>query len=91
LPVPVSSNIRQLKNLVEKVVVLSDEKEILPETIRPHLPAGGTVFLAAGGRAVFFCSGFEIYRNLDYNINYHEHEQRAKHPKEEDRSRKEKR
>jgi two-component system nitrogen regulation response regulator NtrX len=38
---PWPGNIRQLKNLVEKVVVLSDEKEILPETIRPHLPANG--------------------------------------------------
>jgi two-component system nitrogen regulation response regulator NtrX len=36
---PWPGNIRQLKNLVEKVVVLSDEKEILPETVRCHLPA----------------------------------------------------
>jgi two-component system nitrogen regulation response regulator NtrX len=38
---PWPGNIRQLKNLVEKVVVLSDEKEILPETIQLHLPANG--------------------------------------------------
>jgi DNA-binding NtrC family response regulator len=36
------SNIRQLKNLVEKIVVLSEEAEILPDMIRRHLPLNGS-------------------------------------------------
>ncbi len=34
---PWPGNIRQLKNLVEKVVVLSDNEEVLPGTVRSHL------------------------------------------------------
>jgi two-component system nitrogen regulation response regulator NtrX len=30
-------NIRQLKNLVEKIIILADEKEILPQTVLPYL------------------------------------------------------
>lgn len=34
-------NVRQLKNLVEKIVVLSDEKEILPEAVQSYLTLNG--------------------------------------------------
>ncbi|MCP5046123.1 MAG: sigma-54-dependent Fis family transcriptional regulator [bacterium] len=34
---PWPGNIRQLKNLIEKIVVLSDEIEILPRALEPHL------------------------------------------------------
>lgn len=34
---PWPGNIRQLKNMVEKIVVLSDGKEVLPEAVRPYL------------------------------------------------------
>ncbi len=33
-------NIRQLKNLVEKIVILTDAQEILPEAVRPYLIPG---------------------------------------------------
>lgn len=38
---PWPGNVRQLKNLVEKIVVLSDEKEILPEAVQPYLALNG--------------------------------------------------
>jgi two-component system nitrogen regulation response regulator NtrX len=38
---PWPGNVRQLKNLVEKIVVLSDEKEILPEAVQPYLTLNG--------------------------------------------------
>jgi two-component system nitrogen regulation response regulator NtrX len=38
---PWPGNVRQLKNLVEKIVVLSDEKEILPESVQPYLTLNG--------------------------------------------------
>lgn len=34
---PWPGNIRELQNLVEKVLVLSDVREILPDAVRPHL------------------------------------------------------
>jgi two-component system, NtrC family, nitrogen regulation response regulator NtrX len=37
---PWPGNIRQLKNLVEKIVILSDEQEILPQTVRDYLHPG---------------------------------------------------
>jgi two-component system nitrogen regulation response regulator NtrX len=36
-------NIRELKNLVEKIIVLSDEKEILPQTVHPYLSPGNGI------------------------------------------------
>jgi two-component system nitrogen regulation response regulator NtrX len=38
---PWPGNVRQLKNLVEKIVVLSDEKEILLEAVQPYLTLNG--------------------------------------------------
>lgn len=38
---PWPGNVRQLKNLVEKIVVLSDEKEILPEAVQSYLTFNG--------------------------------------------------
>jgi two-component system nitrogen regulation response regulator NtrX len=39
---PWPGNVRQLKNLIEKIVVLSDEKEISLEAVQPYLTLNGT-------------------------------------------------
>ncbi len=38
---PWPGNIRQLKNMVEKIIVLSNGKEVLPEDVRPNLTFTG--------------------------------------------------